>query len=78
MIGGNDAIFWSSVHGKFEVAKNLLKDRRVDPSVNNNEAMIEAIENGYSKIVRLLSTDERVISRLKEENRDRVVKSWIK
>ena len=43
-----------------KIVKILLKDERVDPSDQNNDAIQWASNNGYYKIVKLLLKDKRV------------------
>jgi len=43
----------------------LLADSRVDPTVNDNEAINEAIINSYPEVVKLLLADSRVASSYK-------------
>ena len=40
--------------------KLLLKDKRVNPSNNNNSAILLASQNGHLEIVKLLLKDKRV------------------
>ena len=40
--------------------KLLLKDSRVDPAANNNEAIRYANSNGHVEVVKLLLKDSRV------------------
>ncbi|KAJ3069002.1 hypothetical protein HDU98_007907 [Podochytrium sp. JEL0797] len=47
-------------NGHVEVVRLLLGFHEVDPSVMENEALLQAHENGYVDVVRLLLTDERV------------------
>ncbi|KAJ3022521.1 UNVERIFIED_CONTAM: hypothetical protein HDU68_009057 [Siphonaria sp. JEL0065] len=42
------------------IVKVLLEDGRVDPSYNNNNALLVAVEKGYTTVVELLIKDERV------------------
>jgi hypothetical protein len=44
-----------------KVVQLLLQDKRVDPSDNNNAALLNASENGHLEIVRLLCRDDRVL-----------------
>ena len=55
-----DAIRFASMEGHIEVVRLLLQDPRVDPSVSNNEAILNAVSNGHTEIVRLLLQDPRV------------------
>lgn len=41
-------------NGQLEVVRELLKDKRVDPSANNNSAIRLAIENDHLGVVREL------------------------
>jgi hypothetical protein len=43
-----------------KLKKLLLKDKRVDPSANNNLAIMEACSIGNFKAVKLLLKDKRV------------------
>lgn len=47
-------------HSYYDVALELLKDHRVDPSVNNSSFFIHACHNGPLEIVRALLSDKRV------------------
>ena len=52
----NEAI----INNDIEIIKTLLTDNRVDPSVNNNEAIRDASSNGHIEIVKLLLADSRI------------------
>ena len=47
-------------YNQVEVVKLLLQDPRVDPSYQNNYAIILASENGHVEVVKLLLQDPRV------------------
>lgn len=47
-------------HGSHRVVKNLIFKRLVDPSMDNNSAIIEAASGGHEKIVEILIADPRV------------------
>ena len=47
-------------NGNYLVSKVLLADQRVDPSDNDNEAIIWASSGGHLDIVKLLLADQRV------------------
>ena len=51
---------YASMEGKLEVVQELLKDKSVDPSAVNNEAIQFASMNGRLEVVRELLKDERV------------------
>ena len=53
-------IKWASNFGRINVVKRLLLDSRVDPSDQDNIALIMASELGYIEIVELLLSDSRV------------------
>ena len=42
------------------IITEMLKDKNVDPSYNNNHAIRGASENGYVELVKLLLSDSRV------------------
>ena len=46
----------------------LLKDKRVDPSANNNSAIINSFKNSNFEIVQLLWNDKRVQNSLKNND----------
>ncbi len=50
---------WASENGNLEVVKLLLKDKRVDPSVQNNSAIVWASQYGHLEVMLLLA-DKRV------------------
>lgn len=47
------------IAGHTEVARELLKDKRVDPSVLNNRPLELAKRGGHTEIVAMLLQDER-------------------
>ncbi len=49
-----------SVYGSLKVVRFLLKDKRVDPAADDNEAIVAASFKGELGIVRLLLKDKRV------------------
>ena len=52
---------WSNVkNGYLEIVQELLKDNRVDPSANNNDAIQWASGNGHLEVVEELLKDNRV------------------
>jgi Ankyrin repeats (3 copies) len=51
---------WASNNGHLEIVKELLKDKRVDPSDDNNYAIRWASENGHLEVVKELLKDKRV------------------
>ena len=61
---GNEDLNYSFVlacmHGQDHIALLLMSDSRVDPSYNNNQAMINACGYGHYDTVRLLLQDPRV------------------
>ncbi len=46
--------------GHIEVVERLLQDPRVDPSVDDNDALVSACENGHSEVALRLLQDGRV------------------
>jgi len=54
------AIISVSIFDYPEVVELLLKDKRIDPSAENNEALILAVANHNYKVVKLLIQDKRV------------------
>jgi len=56
----NDALEEAAYVGFTDAVKLLLLDDRVDPSANDNWALIAASENGHLEIVKLLLSDSRV------------------
>lgn len=46
--------------GHKDVVKELLKDKRVDPSINSNYSLSEAVYNNFQDIVKELLKDPRV------------------
>jgi ankyrin repeat protein len=50
----------ASYNGHSKVVELLLKDKRVDPSDCDNDAIKWASKNGHLEIVKLLSEDKRV------------------
>jgi DNA-binding protein YbaB len=48
------------MNGHTEVVKLLLSDSRVDPSAEDNEALIETAEQGHVEIVKLLLSNSRL------------------
>jgi len=55
-----EAITKASMNGHVEVVRLLLKDNRVDPSANDNGAIIWASTRGHYKVVEMLINDKRV------------------
>jgi ankyrin repeat protein len=51
---------YASANGHKEVVELLLKDRRVNPSVDNNFAIRRASYYGHKEIVEILLKDNRV------------------
>ena len=51
---------YASEYGRLEIVRELLKDKRVDPSTWNNHAIRYASSNGHLEIVRELLKDSRV------------------
>jgi hypothetical protein len=58
-------IVWASTNGHIRLVKLLLKDSRVDPSVQNHRALVNACKHGHTEIVRLLINDQRSDKRAK-------------
>lgn len=48
------------IYGHIDIVKIILTQTNVDPSVNNNEAIIAASRKGHEEIVELLLQDSRV------------------
>jgi hypothetical protein len=48
----------------YQLIPDLLKDKRVNPSDNNNYAITKASSEGYLEIVKELLKDERVVNKL--------------
>jgi len=44
----------------YNAFQRLLKDKRVDPTAQNNNAIVEAAENGHVEVVKVLLADKRV------------------
>ena len=55
-----------SFFGYNDILKELLKDKRVDPSVDNNEALNYAVENEHLKTVKILLSDYRFTGNINE------------
>lgn len=55
-----DAFAYMANYGHISLCEVLLADRRLNPGVHDNFAIIRAAENGYYHIVRLLLKDPRV------------------
>ena len=55
-----DSIIQASMAGREKVVRLLLQDKRVDPTVNNNDALRVASRNGHLEVVKLLLQDKRV------------------
>lgn len=53
-------IQFAAKEGNIHIVKRLLKDPRVDPSVDADSALVEAIKGNYSELVGLLLQDPRV------------------
>jgi len=51
---------YASVNGHLEIIREFLKDSRVDPSADNNQAIRFASRNGRLEVVRELLKDSRV------------------
>src|SRR5690606_6818132 len=51
---------YASTNGHLEIVQELLKDNRVNPSAQGNEAIRVASKNGHLEIVRELLKDNRV------------------
>lgn len=47
-------------YNKLEIVKILLDDKRIDPSIKNNKAILVAVENDNFPMIMLLLTDTRV------------------
>jgi ankyrin repeat protein len=60
----NWAIWAASELNHIEIVKLLLKDKRVDPSENENKALIWAQRNKNKNMIKLLLKDQRVINEL--------------
>lgn len=57
----NDNIIMNAcIKGSIKVINNLLEDPRIDPSIKNNQPLIEAIKNNHVSIVDRLLADPRV------------------
>jgi ankyrin repeat protein len=50
----------ASEYGRFQVVAMLLRDKRIDPSVQDNYAIRFASANGHKDVVELLLRDKRV------------------
>ena len=53
-------IIWAAQCGRLEVVRLLIADPRVDPSAQNNKAIILAAGNGHLEVVNRLLLDSRV------------------
>lgn len=51
--------------GSTKILKLILSDPNVDPSINNNAAMKEALEYEHEDIVKLLKSDPRYVDKTK-------------
>lgn len=58
-INNNEAIIQASTLGNKEAVVALLGSKHVDPSAQDNKALLSAIRNNYPEIVELLLQDER-------------------
>ncbi len=56
----SSALGFATDNGNYLAVEVLLADQRVDPSYNNNRAILLASQHGYLEIVRLLLADSRV------------------
>jgi ankyrin repeat protein len=56
----NEMIINVSAKGNTEIVELLLKDPRVDPTVNDNEPLKSAVKLGHYDIIKLLLNDPRV------------------
>ena len=56
----NGALYWALENSKILAVISLLKDPRIDPSVNTNMAILHASGEGYKEIVEMLLKDNRV------------------
>ena len=56
----NKLINWIIAHNHSEIAKLLLQNKQIDPSVNNNTMIEWASEEGFLDVVKLLLQDKRV------------------
>jgi len=56
----NDIIIDAARYNRLALAKILLNDKRLDPSICHNEALITATEYDHLQMVKLLLTDVRV------------------
>ncbi len=52
-------IVWAATRGHAQLVRVLLKDNRVDPSVQNHQALVNACNHGHAEVVRLLLNDNR-------------------
>jgi len=53
-------ISYASYHGNIDAVKYLLKNPNVDPTVEDNQALIYAFDNKHWKVVELLLMDDRI------------------
>jgi hypothetical protein len=58
----------ASRKGFKDIVELLLKDSRIDPTADDNEALRSAIRNGHKDIVDLLLADPRVATKWKPIN----------
>ncbi|MDF2577349.1 MAG: hypothetical protein K0S74_833 [Chlamydiales bacterium] len=65
---------WASQTGCIETIEFLIKDRKIDPAVNDNEAIREAASNGHSKVVHMLLNDPRVNP--SDYGNDAIINAW--
>jgi hypothetical protein len=54
------SLCWAINNDQILAVNSLLKDPRIDPSVNENYAIRYASDNGYKEIVEVLLQDRRV------------------
>lgn len=56
----NEPIMVGSARGNIDIVNRLLDDPRVDPSDQNNDAIVRAISHRHPRIINRLLEDPRV------------------
>ena len=74
---GNNAIGLASQYGHVEIVKTLLADGRIDPSANDNYAIMKAFMNGHGEVVKILQADPRVFMKAVESGDFGYIKSTL-
>ncbi|KAI9334953.1 hypothetical protein BDR26DRAFT_920701 [Obelidium mucronatum] len=64
--------------GFIEVVRLLLTDGRIDPSANENAAVVFAVQNQSLELLRLLLANPRVVDPFENENGSRVIQIAVK